>query len=268
MKKLFNRIHIIVFIFGLFIFPNTIKAEEPSPDSTVHNSNSNYDYIITKYNVDVVVNENNVFDITETITANFYVPKEEIIRTIPFQNDVKKKIEITNINVDHDYTTSKENDNYKIKIANNNAIGEQTFVINYNYDVGKDTHKEKDELYYNIIDNSWDTIIEKVTFNITMPKEFTEDNLNFSLGSKNLADSNKVDYKVDNNKISGSYNEVLTSKEELSISCELPEGYFISSKTKINIWLLLIILSVLFGGIIIFLKHKSIPKNLENKNIK
>lgn len=37
------------------------------------------DYTIEKYDIDMVVNEDNTFDITERITAHFYVPKHRNI---------------------------------------------------------------------------------------------------------------------------------------------------------------------------------------------
>ena len=51
-----------------------------------------YDYVIDKYDVNVVVNENNVFEITETITAYFNVPKHGIYRTIPLKNTISTTI--------------------------------------------------------------------------------------------------------------------------------------------------------------------------------
>ena len=44
-----------------------------------NNSYAVTDYVINSYDINVKVNENNTFDITETITANFYTRKHGII---------------------------------------------------------------------------------------------------------------------------------------------------------------------------------------------
>ena len=206
---------------------------------------SSYDYVIDKYDVNIIVNENNTFDITETITAYFNVSKHGIFRTIPLKNTITRldgttstnRTQVTNISVDNEYTTSRENGNYKLKIgsANHTLTGEQTYVIKYTYNLGKDPVKDYDELYYNIIGNEWDTIIGNVTFSITMPKEFDSSKLGFSSGTKGSTDNSKVKYNVSENKITGSYNGIIGVGEALTVRCELPEGYFVGAGLSINI---------------------------------
>ena len=198
------------------------------------------DYVIDKYDINIIVNENNTFDITETITAYFNVSKHGIFRTIPLKNTVTRldgttstnRAQVSNVSVDKNYTTTRENGNYVIKIgdANRTLFGTQTYVIKYRYNIGKDPAKDYDELYYNIIGNEWDTVIGNVTFTITMPKEFDSSKLGFSSGPKGSTDNSKVIYNVDGNKITGSYNGILNRGEALTVRCELPEGYFVGAK--------------------------------------
>ena len=49
---------------------------------------ASYDYVIDNYDVNIIVNSNNTFDITETITAYFNTPKHGIFRTIPLSNKI------------------------------------------------------------------------------------------------------------------------------------------------------------------------------------
>ena len=216
---------------------------------------SSYDYVIDKYDINIIVNENNTFDITETITAYFNVSKHGIFRTIPLKNTITRldgttsanRTQVTNVSVDNEYTTSRENGNYKLKIgsAGRALTGEQTYVIKYTYNLGKDPVKDYDELYYNIIGN--------VTFSITMPKEFDSSKLGFSSGTKGSTNNSKVKYNVNGNKITGSYNGILGVGESLTIRCELPEGYFVGAGLSINIMdyimflipVLLLIISIL-----------------------
>ena len=206
---------------------------------------SSYDYVIDKYDINIIVNENNTFDITETITTYFNVSKHGIFRTIPLKNTITRldgttstnRTQVTNVSVDNEYTTSRENGNYKLKIgsASRTLTGEQKYVIKYTYNLGKDPGKDYDELYYNIIGNEWDTVIGNVTFSITMPKEFDSSKLGFSSGTTGFTDNSKVKYNVSGNKITGSYNGILGAGEALTVRCELPEGYFWADFQTVNI---------------------------------
>ena len=55
-----------------------------------NNSFSKYDYYIDTYDIEIVVNENNTFDIEEKIVAYFYVSKHGIFRRIPVKNEVER----------------------------------------------------------------------------------------------------------------------------------------------------------------------------------
>ena len=69
----------LFFAVLLFLIISPIKANAASSD-----------YVINSYDIDIVVNENNTLDITETIRAYFYVPKHGIFRKIPINNEVKR----------------------------------------------------------------------------------------------------------------------------------------------------------------------------------
>ncbi len=228
---------------------------------------SSYDYVIDKYDINIIVNENNTFDITETITAYFNVSKHGIFRTIPLKNTITRldgttstnRTQVTNVSVDNEYTTSRENGNYKLKIgsASRTLTGEQKYVIKYTYNLGKDPGKDYDELYYNIIGNEWDTVIGNVTFSITMPKEFDSSKLGFSSGTTGSTDNSKVKYNVSGNKITGSYNGILGAGEALTVRCELPEGYFVGTGLDINIMnYILFLIPLIFLAIAIILWYK------------
>ena len=212
----------------------------PSKDSLY----ASRDYVIDKYDINIIVNENNTFDITETITAYFNVSKHGIFRTIPLKNTIVRldgttstnRTQVSNISVDNEYKKIRQNGNYKLQIGSKDhtLIGEQKYVIKYTYNLGKDPMNNYDELYYNIIGNEWDTVIGNITFSITMPKDFDSSKLGFSSGTKGSIDSSKVIYNVNGNKITGTYNGILDVGEALTVRCELPEGYFVDAKLDIN----------------------------------
>ena len=232
-----KRIHKIFIIFVLFIFPNSVFgiSEKPSENSIY----KHYDYVIDSYDINIVVNENNTFDITENITTYFNAPKHGIYRKIPLKNTVNRldgssttnRVKITNLNVNNQYTTSRTSGNYEVKIGSpsNTVIGKQNYVISYNYNIGKDPLKDKDEFYFNIIGNEWDTVIGNITFTITMPKDFDSSKLGFSSGKFGSTTNENINYVVKDNVITGSYDGILGVGEGLTVRLELEEGYFVGA---------------------------------------
>ena len=255
-----------IVVFSLvFIYPIYVDATIITPSQS--SQFSYYDYVIDNYDVDIIVNENNTLDITETITAYFNVSKHGIFRTIPLKNTVtrldgttsKNRTQVTNLSVNNEYTKTKENGNLKIQIGSENHTftGKQTYVIKYTYNLGKDPMKDYDELYFNIIGNEWDTVIGNVTFTIMMPKEFDASKLGFSSGITGSTKNNHIKYTISENKITGNYEGILNPNEALTVRCELPEGYFVKAGLTVNpIDYLVFILPVIFLIIAIFLWYK------------
>lgn len=202
-----------------------------------------YDYVIDKYDIDIIVNENNTLDITETITAYFNTEKHGIYRTIPLTNTVtrtdgtisKNNVIISNVSVNDEYSTSIEYGDYKIQIGSESKtlIGTQTYVIKYNYNIGKDPLKDCDELYFNIIGTEWTTVIGDVNFNITMPKSFDSSKIGFSSG-KVGSTKNNIQYSISGNTITGNNTSILNPKEGITIRLELEEGYFTGSNISFS----------------------------------
>ncbi len=256
MKKCFNLI--ILFVLTLIIF---------IPTKTSAYSGYEYDYVINKYDVNIIVNEDNTFDVTENITVYFNAPKHGIYRTIPLKNKVERldgttttnKAQVSNVSVNEKYQTSKTGGEYKIKIGSSDyyLTGLQQYVIKYTYNIGKDPLKESDELYYNIIGTDWDTTIENISFTIQMPKDFDESKLGFSSGRYGSSDNVYVRYQVSNNTIIGSYTSVLEPGEALTVRCELPEGYFVGAGLDVNLWdYVYFIIPILFLIICAFLWYR------------
>ena len=105
---------------------------------------SNPDYEIIGYDINIEVNDSNVFNITETIKANFLEDSHGIIREIPINNKIKREdrtisknyADITNIEINEQYTKKKKDGNIILKIGNSDEIvsGEKEYIIKYSYD--------------------------------------------------------------------------------------------------------------------------------------
>lgn len=222
------------------------------------------DYDITKYDVEIVVDEHNKYGIKENIDTYFNVSKHGIIRRIPLYNNIirqdgtreRNRVLISNVHVNEEFASSRENNNYVLKIgsADKTINGKHSYTISYDYDIGLDKNNKYDELYFNIIGTNWDTDISNVTFKITMPKEFDASKLGFSYGEYGESNTDNISYDVDGNVITGSFEGTLLAGEGLNVRMELPEGYFIRKSvgsSLLECWYYIIpILGVLFSYLI------------------
>lgn len=79
MKKILK---IVIMLILLIIPKNVLGANIKPSQSSIYQYS---DYVIDNYDINIIVNENNTFDITENITAYFNVPKHGIYRKIPLK---------------------------------------------------------------------------------------------------------------------------------------------------------------------------------------
>lgn len=245
----------LAFLFSLFQF---------SPVSAITNVSG---YTFDSHDVDIVVNKNNSFDITETIVADFETPHHGIYVTLPLFNTLPRAdgtkttnhAHITNLSVNENYTTETENSNLIIKIgsADQTITGKHTYTFKYNYNIGRDPLNGKDELYFNIISNNWETSTDRVTFKVTLPEAFEPQTLGFTSGLTGSV-LNNISYSIDGNTISGSYNGTLKPHEAITIRLELPEGYFITPSPSDNplVYALFFVIPTIFVGICFYLWFK------------
>ena len=117
-QKILSGILVIIMCFILLI---------PNQSLAVMETN---EYTIQSYHINMIVNEDNTFDITENITAYFNIEKHGIYRKIPLKNSITRtdgsksnnRAKITDIDVSEKYTTSNENGYKVIKIGNPHQI--------------------------------------------------------------------------------------------------------------------------------------------------
>lgn len=250
-----------------------VYVEDSKEDLTNDYSNytSNLEYTLNSYDINIIVNENNTLSITEKIGAYFNVEKHGIFRKIPLKNYVtrldgtssKNRAKISDIKVSDNYSLSIENGYKVIKIGNANytLTGQKNYEISYLYNLGRDTEKEYDELYFNLIGDEWDTSISNITFTITMPKKFDTSNLGFSSGTVGSTDSSKIIYNVDENVINGKYNGTLSTGEALTVRLQLPEGYFVNANINMSPIYYLMFIVPIVGLLISFIIWKIYGKD-------
>ena len=286
-KKLFSLLFISFFLFMPFMQVHAYDYEEKNDiDETLYASSG---YYINNYDVKMDVHENHVIDIVETIKVIYTVDyKHGIKRNIPYKNRyyrkvdgeevlTKEKSKIKNISCNANYTKSKEDGEYVLKIGDPNQYAEKdklyTYVIKYTYDAGDDLIDEYDDLYLNIIGTNWDTFIRNVTFTINMPKEFDETLINFPNGAYGSTRYENVKYEINGSTITGylekdSNGTALNSYSGLTVRIELPEGYYVNERHNYDFTKQLLIACVsilsffLVLTILLFIKYSLRKKEL------
>lgn len=218
-----KKIHLIIISLLLALIPQSALALEA--------------FNISSYDIDMKVDLNNSYRISEVLEVDFSEQRHGIIRSIPLKTNGGKPAQIRAISVPgHDFETYKEGGYLKVKIgsADTFAAQKEKYTILYVYDIGYDYLDDMDELYFNLIGTQWDCFINNVKFKITMPSSFDSEKLNFTYGTEGSKKSEGVKYNVDKNVISGKLSGKLEPYEALTVALPLEEGYFSQAHKKTN----------------------------------
>lgn len=237
-------------------------------------------YILNSYDVNIIVKENNTLNITETIGANFKVNKQGLTKTLSKINEVKRLddiplrsyAKIKNIKASDKYSISTEDEDILIKLGDKNKTvkGQKDYTISYTYGLGKDSNKGYDELYFNVINNNWDTSISNITFTITMPKEFDKSKLSFLSGLDILEDTSKISYEISGNTITGRYLDSLNKDEVLIVKLKLEDGYFVNADLDMSLLDYIMFIILISGpgiSFLIWLRYGKEREIVETKEV-
>ena len=228
------------------------------------------DYTISQEDIKINVNENNTYDITENVTAEFpeFSAKHGITRTIPTDVELSRRIDgnvvksryhaiISNIESDGPYHTESGDAGLTIYFgdADLTVSGTQNYNYSYRYDMGDDGLSSMDEFYFNLIGSDNPVPIDGMTFEITMPKEFDASKVGFTTGSSGNTGYNEsaLKYTVEGNTIKGSINQTIAPYEAVTIRIELPNGYFVGARSAQSFLMPCILIGLVVFVIVILL---------------
>ena len=240
--KILAIISIIFVVFALMAyFVYVIDTDQTSTTSTTVDDT----YYISKYDYNMVVNEDNTATVSEKITARFKVSyKHGIYRNIPLvvktnveengeQKEYIQRIKITDIKGNQNAVELRENENLIIRFGKEDKYQpvhtDVVFELQYVINMGKDYAETYDMFYYSLVGADWETQIHDFHFSIELPKQFDASQLNFYTGKFN---ENKAftGYSVNNNKITGSV-DLLQPGQVLTAGLMLPNNYFSTAET-------------------------------------
>ncbi len=209
--------HVLLFILLLLSFNFTVAEAREG-------------FTIQHYDIVLDVRDDHSILITETLDVAFQETLHGIYRTIPLRTHFDTWARINEIKLlsGHQFATSREGSDYKIRIGDPNAYSraQETYVIQYRFHLGDDQLTDLDELYYNLIGTDWNTSIDGVTFRINMPHPFDSTPLSFTYGLTFSQETAAVEYSVEGQTITGSLQRALGPYEGLTVALTLPQGYF------------------------------------------
>ena len=215
-------------------------------------------YSVESFYVDINVNEDNSYDISETIQVEFaslaaagashgiyrYLDLNPRVVRVVDEKVVKNyyKINITDISVlgyafDREIT---DKDMLVLIIGDEDVLvnGQTlTYNISYTYSVGDDRYDSFDDFYFNIIGSGWTTEIDNVSFKITFPTSVSADETYFYSGVVGGTDAADITLTtLADNVIQGTFNDSVAPGEALTIRTILPDGYFTGVAESSTIW--------------------------------
>ena len=226
-------------------------------------------FTIDSYNVTINAHENGEISVIETISVNYTYPRHGIHVNIPTNynmkfdmggNQVNKNYNfpIKDIKVlsDHEVEIASDRKGVQINLGSPNFLAQtlETYQISYTIKASDLNLNNLQVFYFNLI-NNWDTTISNYSFDITLPKPFNSESIEFYLGStsNNLE---YVHYEVIDNNIKGSIELPISNNTPFVILIPLEHDYFLYDTINTNSNLIFFFsIIILFLSCLIFKKH-------------
>lgn len=195
-------------------------------------------FTVDSYDINLDVKEDQSIVIKETINVDFSSPSHGIYRDIQyrfsnpngnFADPIKAKVNL--ISSSSPYSIEKEDGFYRIYLGDedNYVSGKESYTIEYTYTLNKDVSDEYDELYYNIVSPAWDTLINDISWSVTLPKAIDKNRVWVTIGENGSTKKGNYTISLDKKQISG-YEDGLINKGAITLRVEMDEGYWLINK--------------------------------------
>lgn len=201
-------------------------------------------FVITDYQVNIQVHENNTMDVKETIVTDFSEKKHGIYRNIPTRTTIRVDeksysyaCEVSDEAVKDWPWKFGDGDQYNtiliIGDPDKKISGKQTYKISYTYSYPEDRIDDFDFIYHNLLGDQWQVPIEKFSFKMKFDKPLPDEavkDLEIYSGTRGVDfNSLDVDYKVSKTRLTGTA-ENIEEYQAITVRAKLPEGYFKGEK--------------------------------------
>ena len=252
----------IAFVLGICMCNADLQDNVVPIDLTYYDESQD---IVSIHNlhIDADVQKNNTIKVTETFDVKFNsAGLTEVVRYVPYATKVvriddkgKEKesllyAKIMNVSGDGDGVSSCNL--YEDEVGGYITIGlkakkeipvgtTRSYVINYTYDMGKDRNKGFDDVYFNIVGVNSLLTIRGVTFNITLPTDFSEVE-DLKIYSGDYGSNETISFGWDGSSITGAVDK-LDPFEGITFRAVYEDG-FLEYKEVVSPWA---IIAIVFG---------------------
>lgn len=210
----------------------------------------------------VDVGKDNTLSISNGMGFFFQTPRHGFYMEIPTLFG-DKRVSIHNVKASetvHEDDVSSNWTTFRIGDEDRTVVGNQHYTVSYDYRIGKDSNKEYDEIYFNLVGNGWECPIDKFSFTINLPEAAQKNKIWLTGGAYGSKDSFPVTLSADGKTITGSAANLGDGKG-LTIRVELPEGYFSEVKDYSIPFLILSIILGVFALVVALLIHQKYGKD-------
>ena len=184
-------------------------------------------YYIKDYQVDVQVNSDRTYDITETLTVHFSEPRHGIKRNIPTWAELEREVRLLNVSVEGAEYSYDGYGEIKIGSADYTVTGDITYVIRYTLWHYADEEPDADYVYLNLIGTEWNTYTEHYSARMKLPDDSRVLSINLTGGYYGSTGSiAEYSYDEASNVISVFSDKGLNAYEGVTINVALEEGAF------------------------------------------
>ncbi|MBQ2095939.1 MAG: DUF2207 domain-containing protein, partial [Firmicutes bacterium] len=233
-------------------------------------------YTTDSFHTTLDVQENSSMHVTEIISVDFQTEAHGIYRDIwtldtcwivkdgdLIETDMLYKLKHFKCEGEAIKKTT-ETDYVSIRIgsADVTVLGPHTYKLEYDVIMYKDSLKDMDQLYWNIMPMYWQTDVEEFTFTIHMPKAFDEDAVEIISGPVGSGDTSRAVYTVNGTTIEGRLDGPVSYGEGVTARIVLPEGYWKGAKNDAP-WIygiMALIGAGTFAVITLFVRHGKDPR--------
>lgn len=231
-------------------------------------------FVIEDYDIEMQVNEDDTYLVTETIDVHFTAPSHGIYRVIPNKQHLDRDGQVDNFYAKvkdfevlsgQPFDEEKGDDGYYIKIGDPDEYADEdtTYQLSYVFDMRGDHLDGADEVYYNLVGTTWEAqSIDHVTAKITFPKPIDMSKVGLKTGyQEDVPFTPKGDKTV-----------LVDTTENclggLTIRAVLPQGYFTKQAWKSNLLfyiLIAILAAVTAFGFFLWRKYGKDPDIIETE---
>lgn len=208
------------------------------------------EYDITNYYVNVDVNENNIYSISEYYNLMFK-ENTQFSRNISLHPKVYLTsgkfisyiTQVFNVKTDNEFNAEEDSKRYQIHFAPAEPYSSAAYVLSYDYNMGEDLDDDSDLVFVNLIDGTLDINSNEISFSLIIPTDIERDKVTFYENGKVIKDEKLIEYTIENNTINGVIHKKINEGDIISLHIQLPNNYFKNTvRTVSNLTYLLIII--------------------------